>query len=154
MRHWKCVLTFPVPDDERAPARGAEHHWPALGDRQVDHQASGHAASQRIRKWIQETFGWTKVIAGMGKAKLWGLPKVDWHSASPPRPTIGPAAQACEGAGINAAPDKQWRINLAHHLQAARFQFRRSRAGEYSWNQSLRGVLGQVRAVRSNANRA
>jgi transposase len=38
----------------------------------------GYAASQRIRKRIEETFGWTKVIAGMRKTKLRGLPKVDW----------------------------------------------------------------------------
>jgi hypothetical protein len=38
----------------------------------------GYTASQRIRKRIEETFGWTKVIAGMRKTKLRGLPKVDW----------------------------------------------------------------------------
>ena len=38
----------------------------------------GYGASQRVRKRIEETFGWTKVIAGMRKTKLRGLPKVDW----------------------------------------------------------------------------
>jgi transposase len=38
----------------------------------------GYAASQRIRKRIEETFGWTKVVAGMRKTKLRGLPKVAW----------------------------------------------------------------------------
>jgi transposase len=38
----------------------------------------GYGASQRIRKRIEETFGWTKTIAGMRKTKLRGLPKVDW----------------------------------------------------------------------------
>jgi hypothetical protein len=38
----------------------------------------GYAASQRIRKRIEETFGWTKTIAGMRKTKLRGVPKVDW----------------------------------------------------------------------------
>jgi hypothetical protein len=38
----------------------------------------GYAASQRIRKRIEETFGWTKVIAGMRKTKLRGLARVDW----------------------------------------------------------------------------
>jgi Transposase DDE domain len=38
----------------------------------------GYAASQRARKRIEETFGWTKTIAGMRKTKLRGLPKVDW----------------------------------------------------------------------------
>ena len=38
----------------------------------------GYAASQRIRKRIEETFGWTKTIAGLRKTKLRGVPKVDW----------------------------------------------------------------------------
>jgi transposase len=38
----------------------------------------GYAASQRIRKRIEETFGWTKTIAGLRKTKLRGLPKVDY----------------------------------------------------------------------------
>ncbi len=38
----------------------------------------GYAASQRIRKRIEEAFGWIKTIAGLRKTKLRGLPKVDW----------------------------------------------------------------------------
>lgn len=38
----------------------------------------GYAASQRIRKRIEESFGWAKVVAGMRKTKLRGLPKVAW----------------------------------------------------------------------------
>jgi transposase len=38
----------------------------------------GYAASQRIRKRIEEAFGWMKTIAGLRKTKLRGLPKVDW----------------------------------------------------------------------------
>jgi transposase len=38
----------------------------------------GYAASQRIRKRIEEAFGWTKTVAGLRKTKLRGLPKVDW----------------------------------------------------------------------------
>jgi hypothetical protein len=34
--------------------------------------------SQRIRKRIEEAFGWIKTIAGMRKTKLRGLYKVDW----------------------------------------------------------------------------
>ncbi len=33
--------------------------------------------SQRIRKRIEEAFGWTKTVAGMTKTKLRGLPNVD-----------------------------------------------------------------------------
>jgi len=38
----------------------------------------GYAASQRIRKRIEEAFGWMKTIGGLRKTKLRGLPKVDW----------------------------------------------------------------------------
>jgi Transposase DDE domain len=38
----------------------------------------GYAASQRIRKRIEEAFGWIKTVAGLCKTKLRGRPKVDW----------------------------------------------------------------------------
>jgi transposase len=38
----------------------------------------GYANSQRIRKRIEEAFGWIKCVAGMRRIKLRGLPKVDW----------------------------------------------------------------------------
>jgi hypothetical protein len=38
----------------------------------------GYAASQRIRKRIEEAFGWIKTVAGLRKAKLRGLARVDW----------------------------------------------------------------------------
>jgi transposase len=38
----------------------------------------GYAASQRVRKRIEEAFGWIKTVAGLRKTKLRGLPKVDW----------------------------------------------------------------------------
>jgi hypothetical protein len=38
----------------------------------------GYAVSLRIRKRIEEAFGWIKVVAGLRKTKLRGLPKVDW----------------------------------------------------------------------------
>jgi len=39
---------------------------------------SGYAASQRIRKRIEEVFSWMKIVAGLRKTKLRGLPRVDW----------------------------------------------------------------------------
>jgi transposase len=39
---------------------------------------SGYAASQRIRKRIEEGFGWIKTIAGLRKTKYRGLEKVRW----------------------------------------------------------------------------
>jgi hypothetical protein len=38
----------------------------------------GYATSQRIRKRIEEAFGWIKTVAGMRKTELRGRPKVDW----------------------------------------------------------------------------
>jgi hypothetical protein len=37
----------------------------------------GYEASQRIRKRIEEAFGWIKAVAGLRKTKLRGLAKVD-----------------------------------------------------------------------------
>lgn len=41
----------------------------------------GYATSIRIRKRIEEAFGWIKTVAGMRKTKLRGLDKVDWAFA-------------------------------------------------------------------------
>ncbi|MEL6372447.1 MAG: IS5 family transposase [Pseudomonadota bacterium] len=37
----------------------------------------GYQASQRIRKRIEEPFGWAKTIAGLAKTKFRGIPRVD-----------------------------------------------------------------------------
>ena len=39
----------------------------------------GYAVSQRIRKRIEEVFGWAKTVAGLRKMRHRGLPKVDWQ---------------------------------------------------------------------------
>jgi hypothetical protein len=39
---------------------------------------AGHAISQRIRKRIEEAFGWIKTIAGQEKAKFRGRDRVGW----------------------------------------------------------------------------
>ena len=47
----------------------------------IDHRTTrhpGYAKSQRIRKRIEEAFGWIKTVAGMRRTKLRGLAKVDW----------------------------------------------------------------------------
>jgi hypothetical protein len=45
--------------------RGTTRHW-------------GYEASQRIRKRIEEAFGWIKTVAGLRKTRFKGRPKVDW----------------------------------------------------------------------------
>jgi len=39
----------------------------------------GYAVSLRIRKRIEEAFGWAKTVAGLRKARHRGLPKIDWQ---------------------------------------------------------------------------
>lgn len=34
---------------------------------------------QRIRKRVEEAFGWAKTVAGLRKARHRGLPKIDWQ---------------------------------------------------------------------------
>jgi hypothetical protein len=41
----------------------------------------GYGQSQRIRKRIEEAFGWIKTVAGLRQTKLRGLRKVDWAFA-------------------------------------------------------------------------
>jgi transposase len=40
---------------------------------------SGYAVSQRIRKRVEEAFGWAKTVAGLRKMRHRGLPKVGWQ---------------------------------------------------------------------------
>lgn len=40
---------------------------------------AGYAVSQRIRRRIEEAFGWAKTVAGLRKARHRGLPKIDWQ---------------------------------------------------------------------------
>ena len=57
-------------------ARNARGRRSAIDGRTTRHP--GYAASQRVRKRIEEAFGWMKTIAGLRKTKLRGLAKVDW----------------------------------------------------------------------------
>ena len=55
-------------------ARNTNRRRSAIDGRTTRH--AGYAASQRIRKRIEEAFGWIKTVAGMRKTKLRGLDKV------------------------------------------------------------------------------
>jgi IS5 family transposase len=57
-------------------ARNTSGRRSAIDRRTTRH--SGYAKSQRIRKRIEEAFGWIKTVAGLRKTKLRGLPRVDW----------------------------------------------------------------------------
>ena len=41
----------------------------------------GYAASQRIRKRIEEAFGWMKTIGGQRRTKFRGVERVGWSFA-------------------------------------------------------------------------
>ena len=49
----------------------------AIADRITRHP--GYAISQRIRKRLEEAFGWAKTVAGLRKMRHRGLLKVDWQ---------------------------------------------------------------------------
>ena len=57
-------------------ARNTNGRRSAIDRRTTRHP--GYAKSQRIRKRIEEAFGWIKTIAGLRQTKFRGLPKVDW----------------------------------------------------------------------------
>ena len=38
----------------------------------------GYALSQRIRKRIEESFGWIKTVAGLDRPKLRGVDRIGW----------------------------------------------------------------------------
>jgi DDE family transposase len=42
-------------------------------------ESDGYAASQKLRKRIEEVFGWVKTIAGQEKTRHRGLPRVGWQ---------------------------------------------------------------------------
>jgi transposase len=60
-------------------AQNTNRRRSAIDKRTTRHPS--YAASIRIRKRIEEAFGWIKTVAGMRKTKLRGLGKVDWAFA-------------------------------------------------------------------------
>lgn len=60
-------------------AQNSNRRRSAIDKRTTRHP--GYAASIRIRKRIEEAFGWIKTVAGMRKTKLRGLDRVDWAFA-------------------------------------------------------------------------
>ena len=57
-------------------AQNTSRRRSAIDGRTTRHPS--YATSQRIRKRIEEAFGWIKTVAGMAKTKLRGRAKVDW----------------------------------------------------------------------------
>jgi hypothetical protein len=90
----------PIGDGDHEPAVGSNGSQPAVGSNGsfvprcrntrfgscVDRCAidgrttrhSGYSVSQRIRKRIEEAFGWVKTVAGQEKTKYRGRERVGW----------------------------------------------------------------------------
>lgn len=60
-----------------APTKTGKRRRSAIDGRTTRH--AGYAISQRIRKRIEEPFGWIKTSAGFAQTKLRGLAKVDFQ---------------------------------------------------------------------------
>jgi transposase len=58
-------------------AQNANGRRSAIDGRTTRHP--GYAVSQRIRKRVEEAFGWAKTVAGLRKMRHRGLPKVGWQ---------------------------------------------------------------------------
>ena len=50
--------------------------WSAIDGRTTRH--ARYATSQRVRKRIEEAFGWIKTIAGLRKSRFVGRARTDW----------------------------------------------------------------------------
>src|SRR5262249_30264868 len=70
---WNCARRPSLPMSPRTGGGAAR----PLTARPTRH--SGYGVSQRIRKRIEEAFGWAKTVAGLRKLRHRGLPKVDWQ---------------------------------------------------------------------------
>jgi hypothetical protein len=57
-------------------AQNANGRSSAIDGRTTRH--AGYAVSQRIRKRIEEAFGWIKTVAGQDKTKFRGRERVGW----------------------------------------------------------------------------
>ena len=68
-------VTPHIAADRRVSKHGVERHWEIDG-RTTRH--IGYKISQRIRKRIEEVFGWTKSAAGKRQTKFRGIDRVGW----------------------------------------------------------------------------
>jgi hypothetical protein len=68
-------VTPPIAADRRVSKHGVTRHSEI--DARTTHHA-GYQVSQRIRKRIEEVFGWTKSAAGMRQIKFRGIARVGW----------------------------------------------------------------------------
>jgi hypothetical protein len=97
-------------------ARNTNGRRSAIDKRTTRHP--GYAASQRIRKRIEEAFGWIKTIAGLRKTKLRGLPKVDWAFLRGRRLQPRPGAEAVSRTCSAGMDEDRLALSSKRNLQA------------------------------------
>ena len=72
----RMLVTPHIAQNDTVNRRGV-HRPSSIDDRTTRHP--GYLASQRLRKRIEEAFGWAKTIAGLAKAKLRGTRRVGFR---------------------------------------------------------------------------
>jgi DDE family transposase len=78
----------------------------------------GYAVSGRVRKRIEEAFGWAKGAAGFGKTHYRGLPRVGWmFTLTATALQSDPAAQTGGGGGVVMPRVCLGRLNHAKSMQ-------------------------------------
>ncbi len=65
----------------------------------------GYAASQRVRKRIEEGFGWMKAVAGLDRPKLRGVGRVGWLILRVRRLQPRPPAETVCDTGMSEITD-------------------------------------------------
>src|SRR3954468_5136439 len=87
-----------------------EHHQPAIDGRTTRHP--GYSISQRIRKRVEEIFGWTKTVALFRKTRFKGVQRTDFASSmfdtvSASRSVSTKPGQAQRGGGHGEDADRR-----------------------------------------------
>src|ERR1700719_1051013 len=89
-------------------AQNANGRSSAIDGRTTRH--AGYAVSQRIRKRIEEAFGWIKTIAGQRKTRFRGRDRVGWAFAFAAAETHGAGRLMAKAPAFAKAFTGRWRI--------------------------------------------
>ena len=89
---------------------------PTIDGRTTRH--AGYAVSQRIRKRIEEAFGWIKTIAGQERTKFRGRERVGWAFTYVDR-TRGTKLRRQSGSGLGEPLERRAIADGAHQMTAS-----------------------------------
>jgi hypothetical protein len=141
--------------DAGDPARCTEPERATLRDRRANDPAPNYAISLRIRKRIEEAFGWIKTVGGQRKSRFGGLDRVGWtftfaaaayNLVRLPKPMARPVDR--KSSGLAKAFAGRWRIvemdvwdkNFLDLLEPAHLVFEGEAGGEIAFG-TLKGFL-------------